>query len=298
MKEKADAAQVTVVTVTYKSGATIQACIESVLRQAPVDIRMVIIENSQDESLHIWQAQYPGRVEVIVNRENAGFGRACNQGLRRAGGEFVYFLNPDCVLGIDVLARLLEYMHTHAQVGLCGSRLVDESGRENARPEPRYPGQKFAPQAFAGLPGSIAWVLGASLFARREILETVGGFDEDYELYAEDIDLCLRIRQSGHALGFCPEATVQHVGGHSAASLGVEQRWLRKQKGLNLFLRKHYPPETSAHIIRRDSWRARWRLALLQVRMKCGLLDPHDDRICKYKAVRDAARLDRIQSSG
>ena len=286
---------ISIVTVTYKSEATISQCIESVLRQAQPGTQLIIIENSQNEELKVWQERHPEHIQVIVNTDNVGFGRACNQGLKMAEGEFVYFLNPDCVLAEGVLASLRHYMNAHASIGLAGCRLVAENGLEKSHAAIKYPGQQFAPQLFNKLPGSIAWVLGASMFARRTVLEAIGGFDGDYELYGEDIDICLRIRLCGHGIGHCQSATVMHMGGHSASSLGAEKRWLLKQLGLNLFLRKHYSPELSAKIICRDGWRARVRLTLLRVRLVCGLINKQDDRLCKYKAVLTAAQMNKLK---
>jgi hypothetical protein len=101
------------------------------------------------------------------------------------------------------------------------------------------------------------------MFARRSVLTAVRGFDEDFFLYGEDEDLCLRIRKAGWEIGCMEEAVVVHVGGQSERRTLSPEKWRKKIRAEYLFYTKHYGPETVARIRRADRLKARWRLLTL-----------------------------------
>jgi hypothetical protein len=193
----------------------------------------------------------------VANRENVGFGQACNQGAALGRGRLVYLLNPDArLVEVDGLRRLAEAMATHTRWGLAGTRLVSADGRTVSLPARAYPGQRHLQRPLPALPGAIAWVGGASLCVRREVYEALGGFDPGFFLYSEETDFCLRARQAGHEIGYVDEVEVRHVGGASEEGRDAVEIWRRRLAGLHRFWLKHYEQSDVVRLLRRERLRA------------------------------------------
>ncbi len=249
---------VSVVIVTYNSQDDIAACVESVLAQNGVSFEVIVVDNaSADETLTRLKRL---DVKTIASSENLGFGRGCNLGFSHSKGRYVYVLNPDAQLvGEKALAVLCKAMDEHPAWGMAGTKVCDAAGGNEIVPWLQYPGQRHVRQDFSGLPGEIAWVIGASMIFRSEIYKQLGGFDPNFFLYGEETDLCLRVRKSGFEIGYVPEAAVRHIGG--ASSHGVDPYIVstRIQKGALNFWHKHYTPEEVEFLVRRSLMRSRFR---------------------------------------
>jgi GT2 family glycosyltransferase len=219
----------------------------------------IVVDNcSTDGSADAVRESFPD-VEVIANRRNLGFAAAANQGLRRAHGAWVLLLNPDAEIDGASLRAMVEFMRSRPRAGVVGAALVDPCGRPQpwghrfpsllnmffflSRLEVVYPGRGLS-RSIAGsaLDGADAvevdWVRGACLLARREVLEPLGGLDEDYFIFGEDVDLCYRVRQNGWRVYYLPWVRVVHRQGSSTRQVagGLEVEVFR---GHLLFFRKH-----------------------------------------------------------
>ena len=266
MHSKRDpAADVSVVVVSYNTADLIGACLKSVDASRNCRTETIVIDNaSSDGSAVLIGSEFP-RVRLIVNEENRGFGAACNQALPLCSGRYVLFLNPDAALQPDALSRAVSDMDRNGTVGLAGLKMVNPDGTLQPSVSYRYPGQRYCRDELQDLPGRIACVLGAAMLARAEILRSLGGFDEDFFLYGEDQDLCLRIRRKGHEIGYVKEAVAVHIGAQSERSSPPEDLLLRKIRAEYLFYEKHYRPDTIARIRRAERLKARWRLLTLKM---------------------------------
>jgi GT2 family glycosyltransferase len=251
---------VSIITVTYRSAGSITACLESVLGQRGVEAEVIVVDNaSPDDTVKVLQG-FGARIKLIQNRDNIGFGRGCNQGFAQSNGRYICFFNPDAqFVGYHALADLCRAMDEHPAWGLAGSRVVTAGG-ELERPSISYPDQGRVGKDFSRLPGKIAWVVGASMIARREVFEKLGGFDPAFFLYGEETDLCLRARERGHEIGYVETVEIRHVGGASEAGNDPYDVWTRRTKGLHQFWTKHYPVEDVTRLVRRNRLRARYRL--------------------------------------
>lgn len=251
---------VSVIIVTYNSASSIDACLKSVYSQEGVQKEVLVIDNaSTDETITVVRNSQLNPA-LIENRENVGFGRACNQGSAVSKGSFIYFLNPDAELvGPSALARLCEALSRNKKWGMAGSRVESASG-EWKPPATMYPDESHVRKDFSGLPGQIAWIVGASMIIRREVYAELGGFDPEFFLYSEETDFCLRLRQRGYKIGMVEEASVRHIGGVSERGRDPYEVWLRRSEGLHLFWQKHYPPEDVERLLRRNRFRARYRM--------------------------------------
>ena len=225
--------RVDVVIVSYNSRDTLRQCVEPLL--AMPDVAVTVVDNaSPDGSLEVI-GDLP--VRTIQSGRNAGFGTGCNLGMAAGSAELVLFLNPDAVIAEEDLARLTAVLDAEPAVGLVGPRLLDGDGGliPSLRRYPR-PGSTWAramylhrlmpdaawanqiitrPSAYDEV-AYPEWISGAAMLVRREAAEAIGGFDEGFFLYCEDVDICARLRAAGHEIRYEPGATVHHVGGHSA----------------------------------------------------------------------------------
>ena len=251
---------VSVVIVTYNSAGCIQACIGSVLRQQRIAAEVIVVDNASSDGTAEVVGSLGPQVQVMANRDNVGFGRACNQGFKAGRGQFVFLLNPDAQLdGVDALARLKQALDAHPRWGMAGTRLLDEHGNIESLGETTYPDQDRARCDFSHLPGSLAWISGASMFIRRQAFEGVEGFDPGFFLTSEETDLCLRVRQQGWEIGLVPEVTVRHIGMASERGSDPYDTWLRRMPGIIRFWSKHYPADDVGRLVRRDLLRANFR---------------------------------------
>jgi len=250
--------------VNYNTAELLGACLGSIA-PLPAAGEVIVVDNaSQDDSLSMVAREFPW-VKLIVNEQNLGFARANNRALKISTGEYVYFLNPDTVVKPGAFEAMNRFMSSHADVGLAGTRILNPDGSAQSSVERRYPGQRRARKDLQGLTGDVAWVLGASMIARRAIVEDVGGFDENFFLYGEELDLCLRIRKKGWKIGFIPEAVVIHWGGQSERHTEASDVWRKKFAAEWLFYRKHYSGQAIRRIQRANVAQALWRIFSLRL---------------------------------
>ncbi len=189
------------------------------------------------------------RLRVLHSERNLGFGAANNLVFSRTGGRYVLIMNPDVLASQVALEALLAFMETHPQAGTCGPRIVEADGRTLspwcARRDPRpldvffeysylyrlFPRSRLFARYTMGdwdhaNDRQVDALTGACMLVRREVIEQVGGFDEQFFMYGEDLDWCRRMRQRGWQVWFVSSATVQHSGAHSTRQVGDHgARW-------------------------------------------------------------------------
>ncbi len=258
---------VSVITVTYNSASYIGQCLASVRAQKGVQTEIIVVDNtSADETASVVRKADP-EAHLIQNRENVGFGRACNQGFAVSRGRYIYLLNPDAQLvSPEGLATLCSALKEHRQWGMVATILRSPGGDlVQRRPHLDYPSAAKTSADFSSLPGKYAWVNGASMLLPREVYAELNGFDPDFFLYAEDADLCLRLRKLGYELGFLDDVEVRHIGGATEVERDPYDVWTQRTNALLLFWKKHYPPEDVRRLVRRERLRALYRMPL------CGL---------------------------
>jgi len=287
--------EISIVIVTYHSADVIGSCLDSIESAGSVNREVFVVDNaSTDGTAEQVRTRYPS-VQLIANSDNRGFAAANNQAIPLCRGRFLFFLNPDAELAGGCLETAIRYMDENPRIGLAGTKVVYPDGSMQETISLRYPGQKHASDELKGLKGSIACVLGASMIARADLIRAIGGFDEDYFLYGEDQELCLRIRQQGFEIGYIGEAVVRHIGGHSERASASADRWRRKTLAEYIFYRKHYRPETISRITREDRVKARWRT--LTIPLTLPFLRDGDaarDKLVKYRTI--LTTLDEIES--
>lgn len=209
------ASAVTVVFVTYDSGAVIGRAVESVPATCPV----VIVDNASPGGTS-WRADLPRPVDLLSMPANAGFGTACNAGARRATTPYVLFLNPDAVLAPDAVALLVAAAARYGDPAILMPAIQGETGRlmrkEGSILERVPRRQRLAAREIAG-DYCTRFVHGAAFMMAREAFLALGGFDEAIFLYHEDDDLSLRALARRIPMVVVPAARVTHAGGRSSA---------------------------------------------------------------------------------
>lgn len=245
--------------VNFNTRELLLECLASIERHAG-EAELVVVDNaSTDGSVDAVRARYP-RATLIAQKQNVGFGAACNRGIGATTAEAVVLLNADTRLTGSALAPMLQTLAASEEVAVVGPRLVrpDGSLQRTCR---AFPTLRTALFDYTGLSRAfrrsklfgryemgwwdhadgrdVDWVSGACLLIRRAALDQVGLFDEDYFMYAEELDLCFRLRQEGYRVVYEPRAEVVH---HEGASTG--QQWpemvMASHRSTFRFFRKHY----------------------------------------------------------
>jgi hypothetical protein len=200
------------------------------------------------------RANFPW-VRLIENPKNVGFARANNQAAERSTGEYVLLLNPDTVIKPGALLRLIHFMEANPYAGAAGARLLndDDSLQTSCYPAPTLSREMWRlfhldaiwPYGSYDMTGwpldkprPVDSLLGACIVARRNVLENVGLFDEEYFMFSEEVDLCHRIRRAGWSLYWVPQAEVIHYGGQSTRQVATAM-FLHLYQGKLLYFRKN-----------------------------------------------------------
>jgi hypothetical protein len=262
--------ELSIIIVSYNVRELLEGCLRSVFAQEGCAFEVFVVDNaSSDGSAEMVRENFP-QVKLTASRENLGFAAANNAVLDKVGGELVYYLNPDTVLPErDVLAGIRDFMKTNQRVGMASTRLVFGDGSDQPAVKYKYDGQKYSGGLLSGLPGEMAWVIGASMVTRRELMMQTGGFDERFFIYGEDEDLCLSVRKLGYEVGFIGEVTVIHYQGQSEKRTPAPELVRKKLAGSRIFYEKHYTPEVALRICAARCRRARLKM----LRLRCNPLN-------------------------
>lgn len=192
--------------------------IASLRHHEPDPYEIIVIDNGSSEPV---DASLETECRIIVTRENKGFGSGNNQGASAAKGEYLFFLNNDSIVNGSLVRPVVAYFEQHSDVGAVAVRLQNSDGTPQISTG-RFPtiltefGMKRGVPSYPAVhSGSVEWATGAALAIRRKVYERVGGFDEEYFLYFEDVDLCRRIHNAGFDIHLIESTPVTHLGGGS-----------------------------------------------------------------------------------
>jgi hypothetical protein len=218
-------ARTRIVIVTYNAGAFVDAAIDSALAQT-VRCEVVIVDNaSTDGSIERVRARYPG-VKILERRENSGFAHAVNAGARLDTGnrpDFVALLNPDAVARPDWIESLTTWMSDRS-IDVASSVVTQGATTFFAGGSWR-PFLGLAQTHFTYSGERAHWVSGCAMVVRTERFAALGGFDEGYFLYSEDVDFCMRAAADGARIGVCERQLVDHPQpGTSTNELGAQRK--------------------------------------------------------------------------
>ena len=220
---------------------------------------IIVVDNaSTDGSVDMVRAEFPG-VRVIVNAVNRGYAGGNNDGIAAAAGRHVMILNPDTLVLGNALSVMVAYADAHPGAGALGPQLLNPDGSVQSSRR-RFPTlvtalfestwlQSLAPRGVLNhyylldraddATQEVDWLTGACLLVRRQVIQQVGGLDERFFMYSEELDWCRRIRQAGWQIVYLPSARVVHYVAKSSDQV-VAQRHIYFQSSKVRYFRKHH----------------------------------------------------------
>jgi N-acetylglucosaminyl-diphospho-decaprenol L-rhamnosyltransferase len=219
-----------IVIVNYNAASYLYACLQSVVTESVAQI--VVVDNASTDNSSVvveqMQREYPN-IRWLPAGANLGFGGGVNRGFAATTQPFVFVMNPDAEIRPGAISSLLRFATSNPTVGVVGPRVVNLDGTT-------YPSARAFPNMVSAMlhgafglilpnnrwskryrtPSDVDWVSGTAMLLRRDAFESIGGFDERYFMYVEDVDLCWRLKRAGWEVAFDSAATVSHrIGGSS-----------------------------------------------------------------------------------
>ena len=250
-----------IITVNWNAGSQLKECINSVLAHNKGEVsRIIVVDNGSIDGSADSIDNLPG-VDVIRTGENLGFGAACNIGAQAVNSRYLLFLNPDTCLEAGSLSKPLAFMGRpeNAKVGICGIQLVDGKGKvsRTCSRSPTLGRLVSSAMGLDKLPGlkglgmrMVDWdhndtrqvdqVMGAFFLIRRDVFELVGGFDERFFVYFEEVDVARRGKIAGWESWYLSEARAFHAGGGTSRQVKAQRLFYSLRSRL-LYALKHFP---------------------------------------------------------
>lgn len=217
--------EVSVIIVNYNGERFLKECLDSLRAQTYTDFEVILVDNhSSDRSIEIVSQTYP-KVILIRNTANHGFARGSNDGIRVSHGQFILTLNNDTRLDPGFIEEIVRPQLRDGKVGICASKMLYPEGRINStgicisRSGAAWDrGMSEPDNGQYDQPGEVFGACAGAALYRREMLDEIGLFDEDFFMYMEDVDLAFRARLAGWRCVFVPGAVAYH---HHGGTSGV-----------------------------------------------------------------------------
>lgn len=217
---------ISILIVTYNNAATIDNCIDALLKQSYQSFEILIWDNASIDSTGDRIRRYPD-IQFIEWPKNIGFGKAMNKLAEKARGKFLFILNPDCMCPPQTLARLLEFSQSNSGVISPALMYPDGSIQPSARRLPDYKNLFFSRRSPLGhlgwfdsqkagfimpdSPSAVPVIPATALFILKTLFDDIGRFDERFFLYCEDIDLCRKLRDRNVHIWYLPDLRITHL---------------------------------------------------------------------------------------
>lgn len=254
--------RLSVIILNWNTREFLVACLASMQYAAQrADYEIIVVDNaSADGSASMVREQFPW-VHLLAQNENLGFSKGNNVGIAASQGDYVLLLNSDTEVRDDALERMCTYMDEYRDVGALGPQLLNPDGtvQLSCRRFPSYrtalfhryslltrlfPRNRYSSEYLMTETGhketmEVDWVSGACILVRRKVIAQVGVLDEEFFMYAEDVDWCYRMHRAGWKIVYFPGAKVMHHIGRSSRKMPVKTTYER-HRSMWLFYKKHY----------------------------------------------------------
>ncbi|MBN1325917.1 glycosyltransferase family 2 protein [Candidatus Falkowbacteria bacterium] len=250
-----------IIIVSWNVKELLEKCLKSIYEKTQgIEFEVVLIDNaSKDGSAQMVLTKFP-QVILIASNENLGFAKANNLALEQASGKYVLFMNPDMELIENSFPKLIELMDKDPKIALSTCQLIypDGSKQNNVKNNPRLCDQLlillklhhfFQPQCLKrylakdfdyAKEQEVKQIMGAFMFGRADIIKEMEGFDIDYFLWWEDLDLCKRVQDAGYKIIYTPITKVIHYEAKSFEQQQSLEKQIRFNRGMRLYFRKHF----------------------------------------------------------
>ncbi|WP_159022956.1 glycosyltransferase family 2 protein [Formosa sp. L2A11] len=244
--------KLSVIVLNYNVRYFLELCLKSVVEAtSKIDSEIIVVDNhSADASCEMVKTKFP-QVKLIENKTNFGFSKGNNIGVEQAKGEYLCILNPDTVIAEDTFVKILEFAESKSNLGIIGCKLIDGSGKFLPESKRNVPTPEVALKKILGDTTpyyanhlqeesvSIVDVLvGAFMVLKRDVYLSVNGFDEDYFMYGEDVDLSYKILKNGFDNYYYGATTIIHFKGECTFR---DRKYAKRFNGsMQMFYKKHF----------------------------------------------------------
>lgn len=243
-----------IIVLTYNSSKYISNCLESIIEKYSTEIKSNVIEliiadnESSDATIKTAEKYNKFGVKIVNNNKNLGFAKGNNEAVKKTHGRYILFINPDTELIYGSLPEMVDIFEKDDLLGVVGGKMVDFNGKNELSCGKEYSllrtfflaagldsvcGNRFSPNRQR----EVDSVSGGFMIVRASLFEKLHGFDENFFMYIEDIEFCLRVKKVGYRVMFSPAATIKHLGqGSSNKSFAIANIY----KGLLYLYKKHH----------------------------------------------------------
>ncbi len=256
-----------IIIVNYNTKLLIEQCLHSIKKaDRNLDCEIIVIDNNSTDGSKEYLSQKFPEIKYVFNNDNLGFARACNQGFKISSGNYILFLNPDTIIPETCLNDCIQFFEIHSDTGALGVRMVNGNGKflkesKRGTPSPAasfyklfglaaiFPTSKMFAKYYHGdlsetENNPVEVLSGAFMMVKREVFEKLNGFDEDFFMYGEDIDLSVRVRQSGYQNYYLGKIEIIHLKGGSTIH---DRKYVEDfYSAMTLFVKKHYAHKSAA----------------------------------------------------
>lgn len=258
-----------IIIVNYNTKKLTKNCIDSVINSTKeIDYEIVVVDNSSDET-QVYEPSELQKDKVIIFSDipNNGFGVACNFGARKSRGNYLLFLNSDTLVQEGTIDKCFKYLKECKDIGILGVKTLLKDGTLDHGCKRGFPTPSSSLYYFLGLDkkhpenrkygayrqtfidenktSSVDAVSGSFMMIPKKIYEMVSGFDEDYFMYGEDIDLCYRVKTMGYSVVYFADAVIIHLKGQSGLNNKSPKVIYHFYNAMMLFYNKHYKDKYS-----------------------------------------------------
>jgi GT2 family glycosyltransferase len=278
---------ISIIIVNYNVKEFLLNSLESVFKAAQgLEIEVIVVDNaSEDGSVEALQKNYP-KVILIRNEENLGFGKANNIGLKKANGKYILLLNPDTIVREDTFVKMIAFFESHRDAGMAGCKVLNPDGTLQLACRRSFPGPWTSFTKVAGLSSlfpksklfakynltyldenqtyEVDSISGSFMMFRKEVYEKVGGFDDRFFMYGEDLDLCYRVRKAGYKVYYFHETEIIHYKGESTKRSSLDETKIFYD-AMKLFVKKHFSSSFLIEFILKFAISIRQGLAFLNL---------------------------------
>ncbi len=252
---------VSVITVNYNVKEFVLNLVIS-LKKALINFsyEIIVVDNaSQDGSVEYLKEKFTD-VTVIANSKNVGFGKANNQALEISKGKYILLINPDAIVREDTFTKMISFFERTKEAGLAGCKVLNPNGTLQLACRRGFPGPWTSFTKVSGLstifPKSklfakynltyldenktyeVDAISGSFMMLKRDVYEKVGGFDPDFFMYGEDLDLCYRIQKAGYKVYYVHDTEVIHYKGESTKRSSIDETKMFYD-AMQIFVKKH-----------------------------------------------------------
>ncbi len=277
-----------IIIVNYNVKEFLQNLIHSIEKASlHLTKEIIVVDNASDDgSIEFIREKFP-QIKLIANKVNLGFGKANNLGLKEAKGKFILLINPDTLIAEDTFDKMIEFFNRKPEAGLAGCKIINPDGTLQLACRRSFPGPWTSFTKVTGLSSlfpkskffakynltyldenqtyEVDAISGSFMMMRKEVYQKVGGFDEQFFMYGEDLDFCYRVQSAGFKVFYVHTTQIIHYKGESTRRSNIDETKLF-YNAMHLFVKKHLSSSFLVELILRSAIVVRSVFAFIGVR--------------------------------